>query len=64
MNCSSFRIRGQKSKFSYRHSELGIVKVEKKLGIFRPVHCSLYLLCSQEREREKLIPLLSFSLQH
>ena len=34
--------------------------------MFRPVHCSLYRLCSQERERKKLIPLFffSFSLQH
>ena len=34
--------------------------------MFRPVHCSLYHLCSQERERKKLIPLFffSFSLQH
>ena len=31
--------------------------------MFRPAHCSLYLLCSQEREREKLIPLFPFSLQ-
>ena len=30
VNCSSCRIRGQKSKLSYRHSELGTVKVEKK----------------------------------
>ena len=32
--------------------------------MFKPAHCSLYLLCSQEREREKLIPLFSSSLQH
>ena len=32
--------------------------------MFRPALCSLYLLCSQEKEREKLIPLFSFSLQH
>ena len=25
--------------------------------MFRLAHCSLYLLCSQEMEREKLIPL-------
>ena len=31
--------------------------------MFRPAHCSLYTLCPQEREREKLIPLFSFSLQ-
>ena len=27
--------------------------------MFRPDHCSLYLLCSQERERKKLISLFS-----
>ena len=26
VNCSSCRVRGQKSKLSYRHSELGAVK--------------------------------------
>ena len=49
-------------KQTYRHSELGAVKV-KKLGLFRPAHFSLYILSSQERERKKLIPLFSFSLQ-
>ena len=28
--------------------------------MFRPAHSSLYLLCSQKRERDKLIPLFSF----
>lgn len=37
------------------------VKLEK-LGMFSHAHCSLYL-CSQKREREKLILLFSFSLQ-
>ena len=61
MNCSSFRFRGQKSNFSYKHAELETVKVKKKKkGIFRPAHCSLRLLCSQEREREKLIRLFFF----
>ena len=55
---------GQKSKLSYRHSELGAIKIFKKLGMFRPAHRSLYILCSQEREREKFIPLFSFSLLH
>ena len=32
--CSSCRLRGQKSKLSYRHAELGAVKV--KIGTFRP----------------------------
>ena len=32
--------------------------------MLRPAHCSLYILCSQEREREKFIPLFSFSLKH
>ena len=61
--CSSCRVRGQKSKLSYRHSELGEVKVNnnnQKLGMFSPAHSSLYILCPQEREREKLIPLFSF----
>ena len=34
----------------------GTDKVER-LRMFRPAHSSLYLLCSPEREREKLIPL-------
>ena len=63
VKCSSCRVRGQKCKLSHRHSELGSVKGKKKLGMFRPAHCSLYTLCPQEREREKLIPLFSFSLQ-
>ena len=39
---------------------------KQKLEMLRPAHCSLYLLCSQERERKKLIALFffSFSLQH
>ena len=49
---------GRKANFSYRHAKLGTVKVKKeKLEIFKAAHCSLYLLGSQEREREKLIPL-------
>ena len=66
---SSFRVRGQNSKLSYRHSELGEVKVNnnnQKLGMFSPAHSSLYILCPQEREREKPIPLFfpfPFSLQ-
>ena len=28
--------------------------------MFRPAHCSLYLLCSQGRERKKLIPFFPF----
>ena len=35
-------------------------KKKKKLGIFRPAHCSLYPLCSQKRERIKN-SFLSFS---
>ena len=64
VKCSSRTIRGQKSKLSDRHAELGAVK--GKPGLLRPAHCSLYLLCSQERERKKLIALFffSFSLQH
>ena len=58
VKCSSYR-GGRKSKLSYRHAELGAVKV-KKLEMFRPAHCSLYLLCSQGRERKKLIPLFHF----
>ena len=58
MNCGSCS-QGQKSKLSYRHAELGAVKEKKNLGMFRLALCSLYLLCSQEMEREKLIPLFS-----
>ena len=35
-------------------------KNNKKLGIFRPAHCSLYRLCSQERERKKQLISLFF----
>ena len=42
MNCSSCRVRGQKSKLGYRREELGAVKVGK-LGILRPAHCSFSL---------------------
>ena len=62
VKCSSYRVGGRKSKLSYRHAELGAVKV-KQLGMFRPAHCSLYLLCSQERKREKPIPPFLLSLQ-
>ena len=30
MNCSSCRVRGQKSKLNYRHAELGAAKVKGK----------------------------------
>ena len=33
-------------------------KKKRKLEIVRPAHCSLYLLCSLERERRKLVSLL------
>ena len=33
------------------------IKKKKKKGRFRSAHCFLYLLCSQEGEREKLISL-------
>ena len=59
VNCSSCRVRGQKSKLNYRHAELEEVKV-KIPGMFRPADCSLHLLCSQERERKKLNPLFFF----
>ena len=52
---------GQKSKLIYRHSELGAVKA-KKLGMFRPSHCSLYLLYSQEKKRKKELICLLFPL--
>ena len=52
---SSYRVRGQKSKLSYRHSELGAVKVKtKNYKCSGLTHCSVYHLCSQERERIKL----------
>ena len=62
MTCSSCRVRGQKRKSSYRLAELGAVKVQKKTGMCRPGHCSLYLLSSQERER-KTHSSFSLSLQ-
>ena len=61
MKCGSCRVKGQKSKLSHRHAELGAVKVKKKkLGMFRPAHSSLYLLCSYERGRKE--PHFSFFL--
>ena len=44
-------VRGQKSKLTYRHAELGSVKV-RKVRMFRPAHCSLYLHYSQERKQK------------
>ena len=68
---SSCRVSGQKSKLGYRYTDIGTIKVKTetekeriKLGIFGPAHCSLYLFCSQERERKKLIPLLFFLPSH
>ena len=65
VKCSSCRDRGQKSNLSYRHAKLEAVKVKKKkkLGMFQACSLFSYILYSQEREREKLIPLFSFSLQ-
>ena len=62
---SSCRVREQESKLTYRHAEPGTAKRKKK-GIFKSAHCFLYLLRSQEGEREKLISLFfnPFSLQH
>ena len=53
-------MRGQRSKLSYRHAKLGAAKVKKKnkktnkknLEMLRPAHCSVYLLCSQERRKK------------
>ena len=71
MKYSSCRVSGQKSKLGYRYTDIGTIKVKTetekeriKLGIFGPAHCSLYLFCSQERERKKLIPLLFFLPSH
>ena len=58
MNGGSCRVRGQKSKFLYRHAELGEVKV-KIPGTLRPADCSR-LLCSQESAGEKLGSLFVF----
>ena len=61
MKCSSSRIRGQKSKASYRHAELGAIKVkEKKKECLGLLTVFFFLLCSQEREREKLTLLFPF----
>ena len=60
VKCSSYRVGGRKSKLSYRHAELGAVKV-KQLGTFRPAHCSLYLLCSQGWERKNSFLFLLFT---
>ena len=51
--CSSWRVRGQKSKVTYRHAELEQLKFKKKknkLGMFRPAHSSL---CCQKKKRKK-----------
>ena len=49
--CRSGRVRWQKSKLTYRHEELGSVKVREE-RIFRSAHCSLYLHYSQERKQK------------
>ena len=46
---SSFRVRGQNSKLSYRHSELGADKVKtKNYECSGLAHCSVYLLLGLE----------------
>ena len=47
MNCGSCRVRGQKSKLSYRHAELGAVKGKTNKQKNRNVQaCSLFCLSS------------------
>ena len=41
-------------------TELNWTESKTRLGMFRPAHCSLYLPCSQERGRKRLVPLFSF----
>ena len=36
-------------------TEYRLGAVKENLGGIRPAHCPLYLLCSQEREGEKLV---------
>ena len=36
----------------WTETELKVKKKRKKLGMFRPAHCSLYLLCSQKRGKK------------
>ena len=55
MSCSSCRIRGQKSKLSHRHAELGAVKVKKKLRIFRPAHCSIFFVLKKGKEKNSVL---------
>ena len=68
MNCRSCRVRGQKSKLSSRHAELGAVK-EKTNKQKKKQECSglltvlfIFFVLRKEK-REKLIPLFSFSLR-
>ena len=70
MKCSSCKVRGQKSKLSYRHADLGAVKVKKKERKKerkkRNVQaCSLFSLFSLllgKVKRKKLVPLFFFFL--
>ena len=59
VKCSSCRVRVQNSKFSYRHSELGAIKVNKnkkaKLGIFRPARCSIFFILRKGKEKNSFL---------
>ena len=64
--CSSWRVRGQKSKVTYRHAELEQLKFKKKKKTRNVQACSLFsLLSEKEKEKEKnsLLFFFSFSLQ-
>ena len=54
MSCSSCRVRGQKNKLTDMQV-LHILQLKKKLGKFRPTRSSLYLLCSQEKEKNSFL---------
>ena len=57
MNCSSCRVRGQRSKLSYRHAELGAVKVKKKknktLGMLKGLFTVFFMFFVLRKGKEK-----------
>ena len=59
VNCSSCRVRGQKSKLSYRHLELGAIKV-KKLGMLRPTHYFFIFFVFGKGKEKNSLPFIPF----
>ena len=55
MNCNSCRVRGQKSKLSYRHAKLRAVK-EKEIWECLVLLTVLFIFFALREGKERLIP--------